>query len=80
MVETYGCTWFSLIGFDCVWLGLIVSSCIFLIWLDLIVFGCLLLFLSVSDCINVSDGEDLGIHQRNMLFDFVIFGFILCYM
>ena len=51
-----------------------------LICLDLIVFGCLLLFLSVSDCINMSDGENLGIHQRNMLFDFVIFGFILCYM
>ena len=79
MVETYGCTWFSLIGFDCVWLGLIVSSCIFLIWLDLIVFGCLLLFLSVSEYINVSDGEDRDPLQKYVIGLCCVLFYVICY-
>ena len=69
VVKTYGCIWFSLIVFDCVWLGLIAFSCISF---DLVVFYCFFLYLIALTWVMVR----IGIHQRNMLLDFVVFNFL----
>ena len=50
-----------------------------LIWLDLIVFGCLLLFLSVSEYINVSDGEDRHPLQKYVIGLCCVLFYVICY-
>ena len=75
--------WLYLVFFDWIWLCLVRFDCIQLyfiwfgwIWLYLVVFYCFFLYLIVLTWVMVR----IGIHQRNMLLDFVVFGFILCYM
>ena len=73
---------------DLTLLGLVwlYSVVFYLIWLDLIVFGCLLLFLSVSDCINVSDGEDRNPPKKYVIgvcclwFYFMLYVIVCCCM
>ena len=50
-----------------------------LIWLDLIVFGCLLLFLSVSEYINVSDGEDRDPPKKYVIGLCCVLFYVICY-
>ena len=62
--------------FGLVWLYSVVF---YLIGLDLIVFGCLLLFFSVSDCINVSDGEDRDPPKKYVIGLCCVLFYVICY-